>query len=520
VKKLTLLLGVIVLVLTLSVVTYPIDMKGKVGLGVYGGLWKPVLTDHSDFWTVGFDGGATLKYGILKNLAIGVTGTYLITWEAKDVRPGESKAADGAKFSFSKATDAKKNQNIMVEAAVYYYFMPEKKFSPYIFGGGGISIWKWQNSNGEQLNSNQMFGNDTVYAKGDTAFNPPIDIKDQEITALAGLGIEYYPAPQVGINIGAKFHYLTHLLTSFKNEKDVVGTGPGQLDLPKGILEAFVGVNYYFGKPKDSDKDGVPDKTDQCPDTPIGCIVDAKGCPMDADNDGICDGLDKCPSTPKGCKVDATGCPMDADGDGVCDGVDKCPNTPKGVKVDATGCPPDADGDGVPDYLDKCPNTPKGCKVDKDGCPIDSDGDGVPDCQDKCPDTPKGVKVDNFGCPISEYIPEPEKPVVLTGVHFEFNKSILTPDSKTILDKVAASLKERPDVKVEIAGHTDSKGSDAYNLKLSDRRAAAVREYLISKGVMAENLTSKGYGESQPIADNKTDEGRAKNRRVELRRMQ
>jgi OmpA-OmpF porin, OOP family len=139
---------------------------------------------------------------------------------------------------------------------------------------------------------------------------------------------------------------------------------------------------------------------------------------------------------------------------------------------------------------------------------------------DKCPDTKADAKVDNFGCPISEYIPEPEKPVILTGVHFEFNKSILTPDSKTILDKVAASLKERPDVKVEIAGHCDWVGSDAYNLKLSDQRAAAVREYLISKDVMAGNLTSKGYGETQPIADNKTDEGRAKNRRVELRRIQ
>jgi OOP family OmpA-OmpF porin len=309
-------------------------------------------------------------------------------------------------------------------------------------------------------------------------------------------------------------------LTSFKNEKDVVGTGAGQLDLPKGILEAFVGVNYYFGKPKDSDKDGVPDKTDQCPDTPIGCIVDAKGCPMDADNDGICDGLDKCPSTPKGCKVDATGCPMDADGDGVCDGVDKCPNTPKGVKVDATGCPPDADGDGVPDYLDKCPNTPKACKADANGCPIDSDKDGVCDGMDKCADTPAGKKVDATGCPISEFIPEPEKPVVLHGVNFETNKSLLTASSKTILDQVAASLVDRPDVKVEIGGHTDSKGSDAYNLKLSNSRADAVMQYLISKGVKAENLTAKGYGESMPIADNKTEEGRADNRRVELKRIQ
>lgn len=511
-KKLTLLLGVIALVLTLSVVTYPIDMEGMIGLGVHGGLWKPVLTDHTDIWMVGPQGGVTLKFGLSKYVAIGVTGTYALTWQAKNVWSGDfSKLEDGAGFTFSKADSAWKNEHIMIEAAAYYYFLPDKKFTPYIFGGGGIDIWKWKDFNG-----NPMLFPTKTFATDSTTF----EAKDQEITALAGAGIEYYPSPNVGINIGAKFHYLTRLLTSFKDEKDVVGTEANQVDLPKGIVEAFIGVNYYFGKPKDSDKDGVPDKIDQCPDTPIGCIVDDKGCPMDADNDGICDGLDKCPSTPKGCKVDATGCPMDADGDGVCDGIDKCPNTPKGVKVDATGCPPDADGDGVPDYLDKCPDTPKACKADANGCPIDSDKDGVCDGMDKCPDTPAGKKVDANGCPISEYIPEPEKPVVLTGVHFEFNKSILTPDSKTILDKVAASLIERPDVKVEIAGHTDSKGSDAYNLKLSNARADAVMQYLIGKGVKADNLTAKGYGESQPIADNKTDEGRAKNRRVELRRIQ
>jgi len=117
VKKLTLLLGVIALVLTLSVVTYPIEMKGMVGLGAHGGLWKPVLTDHSDIWTVGFDGGATVKYGILKNLAIGVTGSYLYTWEAK---LEGSKIDDGAGFTFSKHDSAWTYRHIMIEAAAYY----------------------------------------------------------------------------------------------------------------------------------------------------------------------------------------------------------------------------------------------------------------------------------------------------------------------------------------------------------------------------------------------------------------
>jgi OOP family OmpA-OmpF porin len=321
--------------------------------------------------------------------------------------------------------------------------------------------------------------------------------------------------------LGGKARYLTHLLTNFKDDQDIVGKNPGQLDLPQAIGEVYAGLTFYFGgKVKDQDQDGVPDKMDKCPNTPFSCQVDATGCPIDSDGDGICDGIDQCPNTPKGCEVDVKGCPKDLDGDGICDGIDQCPNTPKGCEVDAKGCPKDLDGDGICDGIDQCPNTSKGCEVDAKGCPIDSDGDGVCNGVDHCPDTPSGVKVDYVGCQIYEFIPEPEKPVVLHGVHFEFNKSILTADSKTILNAVATSLIARPDVKVEIAGHTDWIGSDAYNLKLSNERADAVMQYLISKGVKADNLTAMGYGETQPIADNNTDEGRAKNRRVELRRIE
>ena len=519
-RKLVWVLGVAILVLSLSVVSYPIEMKGMVGLGAQGGLWKPVLTDHSDFWSVGPQGSITLKYGILKNLAIGVTGTYFTTWEAKDVRPGESKASDGAGFTlFSKAKNdsltadsARSFQNMMVEAAAYYYFMPDKKFNPYVFGGGGISFWKWKNFNGDQLNSNQMFSYATLYDKTGKPFDPPIEIKDQEITILLGLGIEYYPVENLGLNIGGKVHYLTRLLTSFKDDKDVVGKEPHELDLPKAIPEAFVGVNYYFGKPKDSDKDGVPDKIDQCSDTPLGCIVDAKGCPLDADGDGVCDGLDKCPSTPKGCKVDATGCPLDADGDGVCDGLDKCPDTPKGVKVDDTGCPIDSDGDGVPDYLDKCPDTPKGCKIDKDGCPIDSDGDGVCDGMDKCPDTPKGVAVDASGCPLVKPI---EQKITL-HILYKLGSADIDEANKAILDDLASRLQTYKDVKLEIGGYTDATGTATANKKLSQKRAEKVMEYLISKGVNKDRLTAVGYGATNFIADNTTEEGRQENRRVEI----
>jgi OmpA-OmpF porin, OOP family len=199
----------------------------------------------------------------------------------------------------------------------------------------------------------------------------------------------------------------------------------------------------------------------------------------------------------------------DADGDGVPDSADKCPNTPVGVKVDATGCPLDSDGDGVPDLRDKCPNTPVGVKVDATGCPLDSDGDGVPDYKDQCPGTPPGVKVNQLGCPKRE-------PIVLKGVNFAFDSAELTQQSLTILDGVAEILTKHPDLKITIAGHTDSVGTADYNKKLSQRRTESVRSYLISRGVNAANLTAVGFGEEQPIASNDEAEGRAKNRRVEL----
>jgi len=228
---------------------------------------------------------------------------------------------------------------------------------------------------------------------------------------------------------------------------------------------------------------------------------------LDSDGDGVADDMDKCPGTPKGAKVDADGCELDSDGDGVVDSKDHCPGTPKGAKVDRHGCQLDSDGDGVVDGKDRCPGTPRGAAVDRHGCELDSDGDGVVDSKDQCPGTPAGVAVDHKGCP---------EPVVLKGVNFENDSAVLTAGAETVLDGVASSLKKRPDVKVTIAGHTDGKGSAAYNKSLSQRRADSVRRYLASKGVKASNLSAKGFGEEEPVATNDTAAGRAENRRVEL----
>jgi outer membrane protein OmpA-like peptidoglycan-associated protein len=230
----------------------------------------------------------------------------------------------------------------------------------------------------------------------------------------------------------------------------------------------------------------------------------------DSDGDGVLDDKDRCPNTPAGRKVNAEGCELDGDGDGVVDGLDKCPNTPAGRKVNAQGCELDSDGDGVVDGLDKCPNTPAGRKVNAEGCERDSDGDGIVDGLDKCP-TLYAKTAD--GCPVPVAVPQK---LVLGDVLFATNEATLTADAIETLDKAAASLQEWGDVKVEVAGYTDNTGTVEYNEKLSWRRADAVRTYLIDKGIAAERLTAKGYGESNPVADNATEAGRSENRRVEL----
>ena len=276
------------------------------------------------------------------------------------------------------------------------------------------------------------------------------------------------------------------------------------------------------GKERDQDVDGLRDWLDKCPNTPIGAKVDKNGCPLDGDGDGVFDGLDKCPDTPKGCTVDNTGCQTDADGDGVCDGLDQCPDTPKGATVDAKGCPSDADGDRVLDGLDQCANTPAGCNVDGKGCPVDADGDGVCDGVDQCPNTPAGLKVDEKGCPIEVIERETELmdtgKIRLQNVNFETGKAELKPESFPTLDAVGTVLSQWPQLKIELAGHTDDVGGAAMNRRLSQARAASVLAYLNGKypAIDGTRFTVKGYGKDKPLVPNTSDESRAKNHRVEF----
>ena len=259
---------------------------------------------------------------------------------------------------------------------------------------------------------------------------------------------------------------------------------------------------------KDRDKDGTPDVSDACPD--IAGPAAAHGCP-DQDNDGLADLKDNCPQKAGSAKYG--GCPIpDSDHDGLNDEEDQCPilfGTPR-----HQGCPaPDSDEDGIPDEKDHCP-TIKG-KERYEGCPVpDSDGDGLDDETDRCPE--------EKGSSTYEGCPEPEPTIIekfsyaASNIFFGLNSTRILPESFQALDEVAGIMAEHPECRLTINGHTDNMGNAAYNLSISQKRADAVKAYLVGKGIAASRITATGYGHQKPIADNQTVSGRAKNRRVEL----
>jgi len=202
---------------------------------------------------------------------------------------------------------------------------------------------------------------------------------------------------------------------------------------------------------------------------------------------------------------------MDSDGDGVADGKDICPGTAAGTTVNAKGCELDGDNDGVVDSSDQCPATPAGVAVDSKGCALDSDNDGVANHKDQCPETPAGALVDENGCRkmLTENV---EIKLHLT---FDTNKADIKSDFADQISKVAAFMLQYPDTSVVIEGHTDSMGAASYNQSLSQKRAKAVADSLVNDhSVDASRVSSKGYGETSPVADNGTSDGRKQNRRV------
>jgi outer membrane protein OmpA-like peptidoglycan-associated protein len=309
------------------------------------------------------------------------------------------------------------------------------------------------------------------------------------------------------------------------------------------------------GCPSDEDGDGVPNGIDRCPGTSAGATVDAQGCPKDSDGDNIPDGLDKCPDTPSGVLVDPNGCPKDSDGDGIPDGLDRCSETPHGATVDALGCPGDEDGDGVLDGLDRCPRTPTGAAVQPNGCmagqaagqpaPSVSPTPAAPDTAPKRarpgvrnpprvqqpPPTQSQAPPPGQGQgqpPAQAQAPTPTRKApaaaagnivagVIPGVGFAPGTARLSQASYVALDSIAEILVADPSATVEVSAHTDNSVSPAEAMRLTGLQADAVRDYLVTRGVPYQQVVSKGYGSTIPRTPDTTPNGRAANRRVEIR---
>ncbi|MCF8465074.1 MAG: DUF5723 family protein [Flavobacteriales bacterium] len=335
----------------------------------------------------------------------------------------------------------------------------------------------------------------------------------------------------------AHFHSGLNFVVNYKDNGIKDRDGDGIADKVDNCPDQF-GLEIYLGCP-DTDLDSIPDHVDNCP-TVAGPKLNG-GCPWgDKDQDGLTDNVDECPDVAgpeenKGCpwgdidgdgvtdNIDAcdsiagppenNGCPWgDRDEDGILDNEDACPD--EAGPIENKGCPwGDRDGDTVLDNVDRCPDVPG--PVDNGGCPYqDSDGDGVIDLEDECPRTPGPIE--NKGCPVIEKEEQEVLNTAFENLEFETGSDIIAASSYESLDRLAELLVKKPDYRLRISGHTDNVGSDENNMKLSEKRSKAVSQYLKNKGVNTDKFIVEWFGESKPAYPNDTNEGRQKNRRVEM----
>ena len=554
----------ICLMMLVPISLFGIDVSRKFSAGFGGGLYKIAM--EYDYMTIGRSYSGEIKYGITKEMEFGVLYAVQSSYAAENLAgflfPNRSVDTDGNVIKVYPTYDRigtgrpylpDKNQRIglsTTRSEIFDYNLKSQSITPFIqfrsmiqsvlnpFITIGANYFSYEMLDQE---GNQIEVDSSYYIDGaDTTWVP---LKNSHWGVFTKIGAEFFPVEPFGIQVGVVAHFpLADLFTK------------QYLDSLYALIGPEIKFSFYYGGQRDSDKDGVSDKFDKCPDTQLSAVVDEFGCPMDSDADGIYDGLDECPNTPYGAIVDLRGCPLDTDNDGIPDGIDKCPDSPKATRVDSIGCPVDNDADGVPDYLDLCPNTPIGSIVDSDGCPLDGDGDGVydgidecPNTQygalvdekgcakdsdddgvadgiDKCPNTPPGIEVDSTGCPLVKELKTGES--ITIRAYFDPCEWTVNEIVAEQLEPALQMMKTYPDMKVSIEGHTDDvvpigecERKIKNNTELSIRRAKAVAEWLVSKGISQNRLETVGYGENRPVDTNMTPEGRANNRRIEIRRI-
>ena len=370
----------------------------------------------------------------------------------------------GAQFSFNSLKSESSVSNTKfstIEGALKYGFARDSKVSPFLKAGFGRTSFGIGSENG---------------------FNQAPNATD---TYFGGAGLSF--------RLGNKFDAFVE--SSYRSTQDA----------PEGnYFQHVFGVALKIGG-VDTDGDGVYDKNDECPDVPG--LEEFAGCP-DSDGDGIADKIDACPE--KAGTVEMNGCP-DSDGDGISDIEDACPD--QAGSIEMNGCP-DSDGDGINDKDDSCPN--EAGPIENKGCPWgDMDGDGIPDKYDTCPSL--GGPASNNGCPevseemISELLSEDSM------IRFMASSSVIKgEESKVVLNKIKTILENYPKSKIVVEGYASSDGSNSYNQKLSEARAASVKEALTALGADASRISTVGYGEDKPIGDNNRAAGRKMNRRVQF----
>jgi outer membrane protein OmpA-like peptidoglycan-associated protein len=439
--------------------------SGRLILSINGGL-TIAKTDYTND-RIGLNGSFNMEYffPIEANHVFGLRGFYGL-----ESLSGEDPLHTPPEFT----TDIS-----FAGGGVVYSYSVNNQFFPYIFTGIS-NLW---------FDTNDSLG----------AHNNTTNTYDIEVGARVPI------KDFLSLNIGLAFHFTSN---DYLDNKDA---GVNSDFYAMGII----GVSFHLFGDKDSDGDNVVDSKDMCPDTPPGTKVDKDGCPLDSDFDGIPDYLDKCPSTPRGARINSSGCP-DSDLDGVYDNNDNCVNTPIGTPVDESGCPKngqkrDSDLDGVTDRDDKCPNTPLGTPVNKDGCP----------------DTSKVIpgKTDTSSFQGRDLI-EPVQPkefdsstkkiFLSADFVFEPGRNDIRPQAFQIFDKISKFFAKDIWTKWRIEVYTDNRGSEE-QLKLSSLdRARVVVDYFVSKGLPSFQFRLNGRGSENPIANNSTEEGRSKNRRIEI----
>lgn len=418
------------------------------------------------------------------------------------------------------------NRNFFnLDGLLRFQYQPKEdtKVIPYIFGGVGASFEKW-----EYHNTQIPLGGGLNFRVGKTSLvNVQAEYRSSNVDLRNNI--------QAGVGFVYRLGKLDRDGDGVADSQDLCPDVPGAISAAgcpdkdgDGITDAddlCPDVPGTLNGCPDRDGDGVADNKDACPDTPgtlMGCpdrdsdgvadkddqcpdvAGDINGCP-DRDGDKVIDKLDECPD--EAGPAANNGCPVtDRDGDGIKDDEDDCPDVPGTSRT--KGCP-DRDNDGVADQYDRCPDVP-GVYA---GCP-DTDGDGIHDGDDKCPNQPGAIT--NGGCPeIRKEIREVLK-FAMQAVQFETGSANLLPQSYSVLDQIVSVMNEYVDYRLGIAGHTDNVGDETKNQVLSEARAKACYDYLVSKGINPVRLGFQGYGESVPIADNNTPDGRRRNRRVEF----